>query len=241
MRTKFSEFQDDEYKKVRNIILKYAKEETSNDSFSHYFKSDDYSENIEGLDHLLINRFNISLKSFVETYKDKIYDDDKFTKCCGFVDIILYRYDQTYNLGGNTVLYPQDYQSKYYYGYQNTWIGQQYLLQHFKSLSTFYNDLLQELLKDYTLLKDKNYKEIIEDVEKCTLLLTHEDNVDEFEILEDFTSTTVDEVFILILGDSRDTVRLKDDIDNGNVEEYLDIEGIKSDMILHRDANKYNL
>lgn len=111
MDTKFSEFNKDEYKKIRKFILNFSKEETGNDSFSMFFRNEHAGEMFGQLEIEIENKFGIKLKDFFNTYRKRIYQDSKFTQCCGFIDYILYIYNKNHPLGGEDIV--KDIESNY--------------------------------------------------------------------------------------------------------------------------------
>ena len=101
MKTKLKDFDKDRYKAIRNAILGFSSEWTHNRSFSNYMENDYSYEDIENIENRLNNQFNYTLAEFFNTYRDKIYKDDKLIHCGGFVDLLLYKFDKSYLLGGD--------------------------------------------------------------------------------------------------------------------------------------------
>jgi len=236
METKFSDFDKDEYKKIRRIILDFAKEETNNDSFSRYLKNDYYYDDISKLEYE-INKGTISLSEFFKKYKDRIYNDSKFTQCCGLLDILLYRYDKSYQLGGDSTAIAE---SKYEYGYQDYSLGLAYIKQKFGSLDNFYNEVAKDYIQKY--FKKDCYVEIIPDIDGITVVFTHEDNVKDSTEFNNKDYDIYDNIFVLVIGPTGERHDLLLDCFNSDdLEDYLDFENIKKNIELHQNIKKYNL
>jgi len=118
-------------------------------SSGKYFKHD-YKSDIKKLDNWLIRLTKHDLDWFMNEFKNEIYSDNFFTNCCGFLDSLLYTYDQSFPLSGNIL---QDYGAgdeyviKYNYGYMNYDLGKKYILQKYHNLEDFYYDCADNLIK----------------------------------------------------------------------------------------------
>ena len=146
MRTKFSEFDKESkrrYKKIRNFIIEFVKDK-DRDPFSQLIKRDYSEEVISILEKKLDDIFDITLDDFFQQYKDKIYNDGKFTSCCGIIDVILYHYDKSYLLGGNKM----SAGNRYKYGFHEYSLGITYIKQHFGSLDNFYDKVVESKIKE---------------------------------------------------------------------------------------------
>jgi uncharacterized short protein YbdD (DUF466 family) len=235
METKFSNFNKEEYKEIRRFIRAFSKEKTGNDSFSHFMKNDYYHNNLQLLENKIQNKFSITLEQFFHKYNDKIYNDKKFTKCCGLLDVLLYRYNKDYLLGGDL---HADAGSKYEYGYQNYSLGIMFIKQRFGSLQNFYN----EVIDNFKMYFNKSYYEVINYVEEdCSLIFIHTNNTkyakDDYEYWTDIDK----DITVFLIGDSKTMSDLINNIDRGNIDEYVDYDTIKNDIMLHEDTKKYNL
>ena len=247
MKTKFTDFnfrKDDfdedniEYKKIRKIIKSFIKKETYNDSFSQFMKDDYYYDKIDTLEQELVNSGNISLTEFMNKYRKRIYEDNKFTQCCGMLDIILYRYDKKHPLGGDITV---DAVNRYEYGYQNYSLGRLYLEQKFGTLENFYNEIANDIIKNYLLVD--SYTEIVNDVEGCTLIFTHSDNLNNkfHQNFDEGKYIILDNIAIIFVGDENSIKDLIDEFSHDKIDDWLDFEGIKQNIDLHQTAKKYNV
>jgi len=120
-----------------NKEFKYPK------SFKGGYYSQDYEEDIKNLNKFLKSGLNIDLDTFMEKYKSEIYSDDFFTEHCGFLDSILYTYDNKFLLSGNLIgdnynEYVDENLIKYEYGYDMYDLGRKYILQNYDTLEDFY-------------------------------------------------------------------------------------------------------
>ena len=251
MKTKFTDFnfsKDDfdedniEYNKIRKIIKSFIKKETYNDSFSQFMKDDYYYDKIDTLEQELVNSGNISLNEFMNKYRKRIYEDNKFTQCCGMLDIILYRYDKKHPLGGDITV---DAVNRYQYGYQNYSLGRLYLEQKFGTLENFYNEIVNDIIKKYLLVD--SYTEIVNDVEGCTLIFTHSDNLNNnfHQNFDEGKYIILDNIAIIFVGDENSIKSLIDEFtrrfDIDKINDWLDFEEIKKDVDFHQTVKKYNV
>ena len=144
------------YSEVCKYITYYMQDELDEkDTYSfrssYYFKKN-YKSHIENLDKFLKKKLGYSLDQFMRDFKKEIYNDDFFTTRCGFLDTLLYTYDQKYILSGSIL---EDYGAgdefviKYNYGYNNFELGKKYLLQNYNSLEDFYFYCAQKFVVTY--------------------------------------------------------------------------------------------
>ena len=158
------------YKEIKNYISLFTMNELDLDrkgSFMNdsYYKAD-YKSDIKKLNDFLIKSFNYDLDKFFKEYDKEIYSDDFFVSQCGFIDALLYTYDQKYPLSGfplqkNTG--NDEVVIKYEYGYQNYDLGKKYLLQNFNTLEDFYFDCANNF---FTYHNDKSGFKYFTDIEK---------------------------------------------------------------------------
>jgi len=236
MDTKFAEFGKNKqlYRSIRNFIIDFADEETNLDSFSHFFKDDYYYDKIEHLLQSVNNKFEITLDEFFNIYRDKIYADKNFIRCCGLVDVLLYQYDKKYPLGGD--IGKPDAESKYTYGYQKNSLGVIYIKQKFGSLEKFYEEVVESIKTQY--ITTSVYVEVIS-VEDCTLMFTHLSNVK--KLTYDYVHLIVDDIYVIFIGGDDDVYNLVKAFEQGTQQEFIDFDEIKKDIDFHQTTNKYNL
>lgn len=160
------EHRDFMYDEIKNYISIFKKTELENNqSFMNgaYYRAD-YETDIKELNAYLIKSFNYNLDIFFDEYNKEIYSDDFFTQTCGFLDTLLYTYDQKYPLGGfflekNTG--NDEVVIKYDYGYQNYDLGKKYLLQNFDTLEDFYFECASKFFTYYNEVSGfKHFKDI---------------------------------------------------------------------------------
>ena len=146
------------YDEIKNYISLFKMNELDRKgSFMNdgYYKAD-YKSDIKELNAYLIKSFNYNLDKFFDEYTKEIYSDNFFINQCGFLDALLYTYDQKFPLNDEFVI-------KYQYGYQNYDLGKKYLLQNFDTLEDFYFDCANKFFTYYNEVSDfKHFKDIEE-------------------------------------------------------------------------------
>lgn len=158
-----------EYDKIVELIKEFI--ETDWKYTKHFMNNAYYKENYEAdirnLKNYLSNN-DIDLDYFMQKYKNKIYQDEFFNSTSGFLDTLLYIYDNKFPLSGGEL---QDYGGgdeyliKYFYGYDKYDLGRKYLLQKYKNIDDFYYDCANMFLNPYNI---ENYvlSDIFDNVEK---------------------------------------------------------------------------
>lgn len=162
------ESSEDEYIDIVELITDFI--ETSKEYTKHfmndgYFKRN-YQEDIKKLKTYL-NKHGVNLDYFMKEYKDEIYKDSFFTEQSGFLDTLLYVYDNKFPLSGKIFDYGggDEYLIKYFYGYDKYDLGRKYLLQNYKSVSDFYYDCANKFLNSYN-IENYGLSDIFDNVEK---------------------------------------------------------------------------
>lgn len=238
MKTKFSNFNKEEYKEIRKFILEFSMEYTANLCFSSFMKNDwdTPSELIDFLEKKINRSFDITLDQFFNEYRDKIYVDTKFIACCGFLDVLLYKYDKNYQLGGDI---EPDAMSRYDYGYQNFSLGITYIKQNFGSLNNFYDEITKNMVSYFT----PNYCEVVKNIEDCNLIFLHVDNSKYATADYAHWMYIDDDIILFFVGGSRDISELKRKLKNDTdlINDYVDYERIKYNIMMNEDIKKYNI
>lgn len=207
----------------------------------------------------------IDLYSFISDYEKEVFNDSDFTEQNLFLDTILYSYDKNKGiLGGNTLLdseYTMEYYFKYKYGYYNYDMGLKYLSQSYTSMNEYYKDTTKYLLDHFMISYYDSPPNELKDVrEKCisvkkykngfTLYLFLENLFTYFDNdYEDFLSE-VEEYFSVLPSEYKIENNILiafincEDHDISKKEMNVMIEDFdkhKIDLIMRKDAIKYNL
>jgi hypothetical protein len=120
-------------------------------SFDNYFyanNSDDANSYLNILKKELQKK-KINLFKFISQYEDRVFNDDDFISKNGFMDFILYTYDDTKGILSGDKLIDRDvdtYYYKYTYGFHNYYMGQKYILQSFNSLDEYFKKVSETII-----------------------------------------------------------------------------------------------
>lgn len=132
-----------DYHEVRNIINHYINKYNSRSFMSGDYYKQNYNQDIQNFKKYML-AVNIDFDIYMKEYHTEIFNDDDYINCCGFMDALLYSYNNQHPLSGNLLIEREDESSecehitKYYYGYQDYDLGLKYILQSYATLNDFY-------------------------------------------------------------------------------------------------------
>ncbi|MCK9416633.1 hypothetical protein M0Q97_08260 [Candidatus Dojkabacteria bacterium] len=159
---KINEYNSDltynDFKEKINNFLDTNKEIHGSFAHGHYFERD-YLNHIKKLNNFL----NGELDYYMDKYYNKIFNDNFFIESCGFLDTLLYHYDNSYYLSGmgfdDSNNDGGEYMIKYHYGYQKYDLGKKYLEQNFGTLENFYAECAKNFAK---IISEAGYMQILD-------------------------------------------------------------------------------
>jgi len=256
-----SKFNSFNYIIIKDIIIDKIDELTEDgiipkSSFDYSF----YRLNLQDANSYLdilqkeLQKKQINLFKFISQYEDLVFDDDDFTYKNGFMDFILYTYDNTKGLLSGEKLINREidtYYYKYTYGFHNYEMGKKYILQSFSSLDEYFKKVsetiiqsfldtgfgfdVSSLIEDYMIIKKHNngyvvYGDLLSIFAKINTkftLLNYDDFEDNFRELKKY-SFIRDHILVFFVNCSVKK-------DNSEFEE------VKDKFELIRNVNKYNL
>lgn len=193
----------------------------------------------------------LNIPEFMETYKDSIYSDYDFQKC-GFIDMILYKYDKEkgllagYHLNNSSNV---EYSIKYEYGYYKYDIGKNFILQSYETFDDYFKDTAKyyligvfenyigavddgNILKNQIIKKYRNGYFIFANL-RGLFKYSYINNYDEFvSTLKYYISDSFNY--------DNDIMCIKINIDKFNVDD-IDFDEIVEDFRIINASNKYNL
>jgi hypothetical protein len=186
------------------------------------------------------------LDVFMSKFRDIIYEDYSFTEDCGFLDYLLYSYDNKYMLSGNDGMKyagPDDYLLKYTYGFQTTTLGREYIKQNFDTITDFYYACADNLSK---FLECENEKiEIIYEKDYAICIIENDinSNIDTDDIrkkLDEMGNTIFEGRFIVVvIGDNTNTNLILDL--NLDLIKDTKLKNIMKRVKIEIAADKFNL
>ena len=137
-------YEEVEYEMIKKIVKHYLVDNKLEGSFSSDgYYSHDYKQDIENF-KLFVSKYT-DFDRFFRRHRNRIFSDHFYVAKCGFLDGLLYEYDNKYPIGGNYELIDLELNSpegehiiKYNYGYQKYELGRNYILQSYDTLEDFY-------------------------------------------------------------------------------------------------------
>lgn len=243
---KFRELAGSEYEFITRIIHKIIDKDITTTSFQNYFNHD-FDEDYAKLVKKLVKK-DIDIADFFDKFREQIYEDERYTSWCGFMDAVLYKFDKDFPLsGGEMATYVEyEFTIKYGYGYQNCDLGIKYLLQAFNTLEDFYKDAAKVLAEEIT--KDKETFKLTTDIDKkSSIILIPEFNLISDAQLKDIflkqqKIITIDEVSIIIIADKQVQKELIDKINNSTPDECIvNFAKLREKLDFDISVKKYNL
>jgi len=168
---------------------------------------------------------------------DEILEDPLFISANGFMDYLIYTYDNSYPLSGNDCSDDgEEIEIKFDYGYHNYDLGKKYLVQNFGTLSNYFEKYLTYKLEQLDINKDNYFIVKYDDdnvflfsVPFVQLAKNTDDNI------KDMNSFKIKNISVYIFGKL-------DFIKNATeLEKYIDYNDIIEKLELQASANKYNL
>jgi hypothetical protein len=157
--------EDKDFYDVRDIIDNYIENNDLCRSFSsgRYYKAD-YKKDIEDF-KLYLKGVDINFDIFIKRHWNRVFSDDFFVENNGFLDSLLYQYNQAYPIGGRYELDQLEQGNpacehimKYDYGYHKFDLGRKYILQSYETIADYFFACAQLLGKE---LFDSDYSNLL--------------------------------------------------------------------------------
>lgn len=140
MNTTYKEFTyKEKSKKILNIIGDFIENNGLEGSFTNHFKEKDSDKEIDKLLKILRDN-NCDFQIFYQDFKDEILKDHYFTGDGYFLDLLLYKFEDRYPIGGLSLDENEldEHVIKYKYGYYKYDLGKKYILQTYSTLEDYF-------------------------------------------------------------------------------------------------------
>jgi len=180
------------FKKLNSLFY-----ELPTSSYSNFAKADG-RRGIDYLSEMVSNDIEEYMRDCRITWEEILKNKELIKKCIdvysyisGYVDIILWRLDNSYNIGGwddgwfQSVEGGEDIVIKYRYGYHNTTYGRIFIKRYFGTIDNFIKKFANSLLSYFISKKNIISDKAIEQLEGNNYILSSDEN--NFKIyFEDF-------------------------------------------------------
>jgi len=134
---------------IVNLELEHEVESGSFCAGVYHQNLSELKKDINKIEKVLKNDYNIDLFKFMNDNKDEVFDDYEFSTHGALLDTILYLVDDKKGiLSGNKLIdsEDEDYVFKYQYGFYNYDMGKRYILQSFDTLEDYYKSTAEKIM-----------------------------------------------------------------------------------------------
>lgn len=126
-------------KKILDIIGDFIEDNGLKGSFTNHFKDKNTNKEINELLKILRTN-NCDFQVFYQDYKEEILKDHGFIGDGYFLDLLLYKFEDKYTIGGLSLDESEldEHVIKYKYGYYKYDLGKKYILQSYPTLEDYF-------------------------------------------------------------------------------------------------------